>query len=111
MAQIRAVKIKFYLNLRFLGERGRRYVEGEILDAVIGRLSEDPDIALKKDEAEKLQNTARPLIHYFVYCASIDIRYYRFFFTGTFLNNILRILAMHAPELTLSIMQAMDIED
>ena len=108
LLDIRAVKVKFYLNLRFLGEKGRRYVEGEILNAVIERLSADPDIALKKDEAERLKKTALPLIHYFVYCASIDIRYYRFFFTGTFLNNILRVLAMHAPELSLSFMQAME---
>lgn len=108
LLEIRAVKVKFYLNLRFLGERGRHYVEKEILDAVIDRLSKDPDIKLKKDEAERLEKSARPLIHYFVYCASIDIRYYRFFFTGTFLHNILRVLAMHAPELTLSFMQAME---
>lgn len=108
LLDIRAVKIKFYLNLRFLGERGRQYVEKEILDAVIDRLSKDPDIALKKDEEERVSKNARPLIHYFVYCASIDIRYYRFFFTGTFLHNILRVLAMHAPELTLSFMQAME---
>ena len=107
LLEIPAVKVKFYLKLRFLGKRGRAYVEGEILNSVIERLSKDADIALKKDEAERLEKNARPLIHYFVYCASIDIRYYRFFFTGTFLNNILRVLAMHAPELTLSIVQAM----
>ena len=108
LLDIRAVKIKFYLNLRFLGEKGRSYVEKEILDAVFDRLSKDPDIALKSDETERLQKLSHPLIHYFVYCASIDIRYYRFFFTGTFLHNILRVLAMHAPELTLSFMQAME---
>lgn len=108
LLEIPAVKIKFYLHLRFLGEKGRSYVEHEILDAVTECLVNDPDIALKKDEAERLQKMAHPLIHYFVYCASIDIRYYRFFFTGTFLNNMLRVLAMHAPELSLSFMEAMD---
>ena len=107
LLEIPAVKVKFYLNLKYRGERGRKYVESEILNSVIERLSKDPDIALKKDEAERLKKTALPLIHYFVYCASIDIRYYRFFFTGTFLNNILRVLAMHAPELTLSFLEAM----
>ena len=82
----------------------------EALDRIFPTNDVDAELDeyLKKDEAERLQKLAHPLIHYFVYCASIDIRYYRFFFTGTFLNNMLRVLAMHAPELSLSFMEAME---